>query len=174
AAPTSAGGAPLPWIVAAGCVLLAVASLVYVTRSAGTATPGHGAIRLAFVPPADLGFNDAQRDYAVISPDGRTMAFTANGTDGRNVLYVQPLDSSEAKLLPGTAEAIEPFWSPDSRSIAFGAQGKLKRIDVSGGSPQILCDAARLTGGAWNRAGVIIFGSDYGSALFRVLATGGD
>ena len=67
------------------------------------------------------------------------MATTAKG---ETLLYVRPLESLEARALPGTQEAGRPFWSPDSKSLAFVAGGKLKRIEVAGGSPITLCDAA--------------------------------
>jgi hypothetical protein len=51
----------------------------------------------------------------------------------------------------------------------------LKRIDVAGGTPIVLCDAqdsdASMTGGSWNRDGVIIFGAPEG--IYRVSAAGG-
>lgn len=131
-------------------------------------------MRLAFAVPPNLAFNDAQPDSAVIAPDGQKIAFTATSQDGKWQLWVRSLNSPDAHLLPGTDDPLEPFWSPDSRSLAFGSQGKLKRVDLSGGSAQVLCDAARMTGGAWSTKGVILFGSDYGSVLYQVPATGGE
>ena len=66
-----------------------------------------------------------------------------------------------------------PFWSADSRALGFFADGKLKRIDASGGPPQILCDASFGRGGAWNRDGVIVFSGQAGRGLSRIAATGG-
>jgi Tol biopolymer transport system component len=132
------------------------------------------AVRLSFTAPPNLAFNDTQADYVAISPDGQKIAFTATSAEGKTQLWVRPTDSLDAQALPGSDDAIEPFWSPDSRSIAFGSQGKLKRVDLAGGAAQILCDAARMTGGTWNGKGVIVFGPDFGSALFQVPATGGE
>jgi Tol biopolymer transport system component len=87
---------------------------------------------LSFIPPPGLVLNDTVPDAAVISPDGQKIAFTASAADGKNMLYVQELNSSEPKLLSGSDNAIEPFWSPDSRSISYGSNGKLKRSDLSG------------------------------------------
>ena len=50
------------------------------------------------------------------------------------------IDAIEAQKLPGTEGAVLPFWSPDSRHIGFAAQGRLKRIDVSGGPPQTIAE----------------------------------
>jgi Tol biopolymer transport system component len=85
-----------------------------------------------------------------------------------------------AQPLPGTEDASAPFWSPDSKFLGFFADGKLKRIDPSGGSPQVVCDAAPVIqggaggGGSWNRDGVIVFGSLRARHLQRVSAAGGE
>jgi len=129
---------------------LVVLGVLYLSNRPPTETR---AARLYFVPPPELSFNDSQAEWAVISPDGRKIAFSARA-DGKNRLYVRSLDSTEAKLLPGSDNPIEPFWSPDSRSVAYGSNGKLKRSDISsGGNAQVLCDAARLVGGTWGKEG---------------------
>jgi Tol biopolymer transport system component len=109
-----------------------------------------------------------------VSPDGRRFVFAARGGSSNTsfALFLRSLDSVEATPLPGTENAVLPFWSPDSRSIGFGAQGKLKRIDVTGGLPQNICDVANFTGGTWNAEGTIVFGS-FPGALKRVSASGG-
>jgi serine/threonine protein kinase len=151
--------AKLAWIVGAVLLFGLVAALVmlYFNRSSSDT---HAA-RLSFTPPPELGFNDTLPGAAGISPDGQKVAFTATSADGKIMLYVRNLDSPEAKLLSGSENALEPFWSPDSRSIAFGSNGKLKRSDLSGGNAQVLCDAARLVGGTWNKEGIIVFSPDY-------------
>ena len=110
----------------------------------------------------------------IISPDGRKIAFTAQDTSGRVQLWIRPLDSVTARPLAGTDAAALPFWSPDSRWIAFFAQGKLKKIDIAGGAPQTLCDAPNSRGGAWNRDGAIIFAPNNPGPLSRVSAGGGE
>src|SRR6185503_16046582 len=90
-------------------------------------------------------------------------------------LWIRPLNSVTAQPLPGTDNADVPFWSPDSRSLGFFAAGKLKKIDVSGGLPQTLCDTtpgSSPRGGAWNNDGVIIFAINAGP-LSRVSSSGG-
>ena len=115
----------------------------------------------------------------VLSPDGRQLAFYAAGTDGVQRLWIRPLDSLEARPLPGSeGSGVNPaavVWSPDSQSIAFDAGEKLKKIAVSGGQSQTLCDIggrAVAVGGSWNRDGVIIFGQ-YPGVIARVAANGG-
>jgi hypothetical protein len=84
------------------------------------------------------------------------------------------MDSSTAQALPGTEEAVRPFWSPESDYLAFFAQDKLKKIGASGGPPQVLCDQPTLvnSGGAWGADDVILFGQGNGP-LLRVSASGG-
>ena len=164
--------AKLAWIVGAILLfgLVAAWAVLYFNRSSSDT---HAA-RLSFNPPPELAFNDGLPDAAVISPDGQKIAFSATSADGKNMLYVRDLDSTEAKLLPGSENAIEPFWSPDSRSIAYGSNGKLKRSDLNGANAQVLCDSARIVGGTWNKDGVIVFVPDYRKTVVQVSARGGE
>src|SRR5262249_58700699 len=77
-------------------------------------------------------------DYPTISPDGRRLAFVAT-VDGKTFLWVRAFDSLTAQSLAGTEDAASPFWSPDSRLLAFFSAGKLKKVDLAGGLPQTLC-----------------------------------
>jgi hypothetical protein len=108
-----------------------------------------------------------------ISPDGRRLVFVAFA-EGQQRLWLRPLDAVEAQPIVGTEGATYPFWSPDSRSIGFFADAKLKRIDIAGGPPQVLASAPFGLGGTWNRDGVIVFAPLYDSPLYRVPASGGE
>jgi serine/threonine protein kinase len=113
-----------------------------------------------------------QSDYhPAISPDGRTVAFVQTGPDGQSTIWLRPIDSLNAHSVSGTNSAQRPFWSPDSRTIGFFADGKLKKVAASGGSVQTLCDA-RPGGGTWNREGTILF--TMADGLGRVSENGGD
>ncbi|MGA9967114.1 MAG: protein kinase [Terriglobales bacterium] len=109
----------------------------------------------------------------VLSPDSASLAFTATGTDGKIALWIRPMNLLEARMLPGTENAIFPFWSPDSRSLGFFADGKLKTIDLNGGSAQVVADAPFGRGGAWGPGGVILFSPLTQSPVMRVSASGG-
>jgi len=115
--------------------------------------------------------------YPIVSPNGRLISFEARDSAGRNMLWVRSLDSLDTRPLPGTENSAGfpgfPVWSPDSRFLAFEQQGKLKKVEVSGGAPQALCDyQGPLRGGAWSRQGVIVFGSG-GHGLMQVSDSGG-
>lgn len=107
-----------------------------------------------------------------LSPDGRLLAFIASG-HGKSGLWVRSLDAVTARLLPGTEAAFSPFWSPDSRMIAYWAWGKIWRVDANGGAaPIAICDEPFLIGGDWAPDGNIVFGSGT-LGLRRVPASGG-
>jgi Tol biopolymer transport system component len=113
--------------------------------------------------------NGAVHSFAV-SPNGRLVAIALT-VRGKRELWFRPLDSLQAHSVPATEDAAWPFWSPDSRYIGFFAQGKLKKIAVSGGPPQSLCDADG-RGGSWSREDIIVF-SNGGYSIQRVSAAGG-
>ena len=131
----------LALVVVLGLGTLALAGVMYLPR----VTPDVPTVRMTILPPP--GVSTAARgtpaQHIAISPDGRRLAFAAADENGRIALWVRPLDQLEAHALPGTDDANYPFWSPDSRSIAFFAQGKLKRIDATGGAVNTLCDAGQ-------------------------------
>jgi len=169
----SAGRAQLPWIAAGVLALIAAGALLFAYLNRTTSTTA-AAVRLSFSPPPNLSFNDDHPDAAVISPDGQKITFSATSADGKRMLYVRNIDSAEATLVPGSENAIEPFWSPDSRSIAYGSNGKLKRSDLTGANAQVLCDSPRLIAGTWNKDGVIVFAPGYRMTLMQVSAQGGE
>jgi len=115
----------------------------------------------------------AANDLA-LSPDGHTLAMVASSAQANDyALWTYEVGSHRTNSLDGTQGATYPFWSPDAKSIAFFAAGKLKKADVSGGQVQVLCDAPNGRGGTWNRDGVIVFTPDSVGGLFRVSSLGG-
>jgi len=155
----------LPWIAAAIATLaFASVTVLYVRQRPAVEPPE---MRLDIITPA----TSAPLDFA-LSPDGRYIVFVASG-DGPQRLWLRALDKPDTQPLPGTEGAQYPFWSPDSHAIAFTAAGKLKRIDIAGGSPQVLANTNSTRGGAWNRDGTILFSATLGP-LFRVSASGGE
>jgi len=116
---------------------------------------------------------DLTNASVVISPDGRTVAFVAALPGRPGQIWTRRLDQISASALPGTEEASSPFWSPDNRFIGFFANRKLKKVPVSGGAVQSICDAVDARGGTWNRAGMIVFSPESRAALFSVSSAGG-
>jgi Tol biopolymer transport system component len=127
-------------------------------------------------PPAGAAFelSGIHPGPVAVSPDGRRLAFTARDDHGHVLLHVRDLDEPTARALPGTDGAGYPFWSPDSRRIAFFADGRLKKVDASGGPPPSLCEASRGKGGTWSREDVILFAPSFNSAIQRISASGGE
>jgi Tol biopolymer transport system component len=124
-------------------------------------------LRLSILPP-----RGAVIEHSAISPDGKRIAFSAVSA-GKLELWIRPLDSLEATALPGTEDASYPFWSPDGRSLGFVARTTLKRIGISGGPAQILCNVGPFRGGAWGSAGVIVYGPHPVGVLYQIPASGG-
>jgi Tol biopolymer transport system component len=152
---------------------VATAALAFmVLRREATATPRK--IRFTIPLPEGNTFGSfAQAGAVAVSPDGRRLAFTAIPPGGRSALWVRDLDALTPRVLPSTEGAALPFWSPDSRFIGYFAGGKMKRVDVSGGVSQTLCDAPYAYGGTWSSDGVILFSPDSNRSLMRVAASGG-
>jgi serine/threonine-protein kinase len=125
-----------------------------------------------FIPPPEKGSFAPANSIPAVSPDGRSIAFIAIA-GGRWALWVRDLDSLAPRQLPGTDEAIFPFWSPDSRAVAFFSGGKLKKIALAGGPAVVLCDAPNGFGGSWNKDDVIVFAPGLNSGILRVPAAGG-
>jgi serine/threonine protein kinase len=156
------------WMIATGILAVALLALglVWLRR----AEPASQTVRFSLFAPERTSF--VEPSFA-LSPDGQQLAFSATDAAEKTLLYLRPLNSLAAQPLPGTEGAMLPFWSPDSRSIGFFSDGKLKRVEASGGLPQTLCEASFTVGGAWNRKGDIIMAPTSDGVLYRVPATGG-
>jgi eukaryotic-like serine/threonine-protein kinase len=161
----------LPWGVAALFAILLGAALWAPWRKEAPAP----AIVSEIPPPAKTSFMFDALNGATpeLSPDGSRLAFVAGGPDSRPLVWVRSLDSTEALPLEGTDSAMTPFWSPDGRYLGFFADGKLKKVEISGGAPVDLCDAPWGRGGTWAEDGTILFASNINSPIYRVSAGGG-
>ena len=111
-----------------------------------------------------------------LSPDGRRIVYSAPGTsdDGREQLWLHALDDSSAQPLTGTEGGRRPFWSPDSRSIAFFSNANLNRMDIETGTVLRLADAPEARDGTWNADGTILFTTFGGSGVLRISDRGVD
>jgi serine/threonine protein kinase len=161
-----------PWIVfALACILASALTVTYF----GVRPRNEATYRLSINAPrgTEFLFGDTMGGSA-ISPDGRMVAFIAQASTSP-MLWVRSLDSESARALAGTEDAYYPFWSPDSRSLGFFADRKLKRVSVSGAPAQVLCSVDRARGGAWNEHGDILFvpGPGPSGRIHRISEDGG-
>src|SRR5262249_24566527 len=92
----------------------------------------------------------------VISPDGQRVAYAAQ-SEGKSAIWIRAMNELKARPLAGTEDGTAPFWSPDSRYLAFFADGRLKKIAVSGGPATTLAETPVRAPGTWSRDGVILF-----------------
>jgi serine/threonine protein kinase len=144
---------------------LAAALLYFRTQPAAAGRP----VVFSVSPPDQETF-----DFGSLSPDGKLLAYASHKLGGPSRLWIRPLDSLVPRPLPGTEGAGAIFWSPDSNFIGFFADGKLKKVEVSGKLPQILCDAPEPRGGTWNHEGTIVFARSANEGLFQISSAGGE
>jgi Tol biopolymer transport system component len=161
----------LAWggVVAAMAVAIVALAVIRWTRR----LPEPGLARFAVTAPAG-GTIATDAAQVAISPDGRRLVFAVVDSAGTPRLWIRPLNFFSAQPLPGTENAFYPFWSPDSRFVAFFAEGKLRKVPVGGGPPEVICDAPNGRGGSWSKDGVIVFAPLAMGPLLRVSADGGE
>jgi eukaryotic-like serine/threonine-protein kinase len=170
----ASGWRALPWSVAALAICAAMGLGVWIAmRSPAAEQPQV----LAYIPPPpdtsfrDFGFSSG---FVVVSPDGKQLAFSAIDQNGVTKLWVRPLGSNQATPVAGTEDAAGPFWSPDSRSLAFFAGNKLKTVDLDNGNVQVLTDSQCDNRGAWGKSGTILFRPDcYHGPVSEIPSSGG-
>ena len=162
----------LPWTIAAAFLAMTLA-LAGVLRF-GRPTPDTPMLRTSILLPGRIGdrWGGTPGANLAVSPDGLRLAFVATDSTGRRQLWMRDLDGTVARPLSDTEDAITPFWSPDSRWLAFVAKGKLRKLDPSAGTAVTLCESA-ISGGAWNRDDIILFTQSSPQALAKVGAEGG-
>jgi len=159
------------WVVAVVLGVIAAGALLAAYLASQRPMPF---LRTQINPPEKARFilSGDNSGTPALSPDGRYVVFGAAGANGTQ-LYLRALDDLTSRPLPGTEGGFFPFWSPDSRSIAFFTADKLKRIDLGGPSAVSICDASLGRGGTWNRDGTILAALFYNGGIFRVPASGG-
>jgi serine/threonine protein kinase/Tol biopolymer transport system component len=162
----------LPWLAAG---VLAIAAIGFAVAYFQSLSAPQVSVHSYILAPEKATFvlTGNSAGPPVLSPDGLRVAFVAKNADGKQVLWIRPLNSAVAQPMSGTDGATYPFWSADSRYVAFFAASKLNKLDASGGPPQALCDAPSGRGGSWGSAGTIVFTPDTNSGLARVDAAGG-
>jgi Tol biopolymer transport system component/predicted Ser/Thr protein kinase len=158
----------LPWIIAAA-LAIGIGVALWAPWRTGPAAPQP--LLFQIYPPEKTTFAGGVDNPPAISPDGSQVAFTAFGEDGRSRIWIRDLSALNARVLEGTEEALNLFWSPDSRFIGFRARGELKKVAAAGGPTQSLCACLAVVPSAWSKEGMIVFGNSQG--MMKVSAEGG-
>jgi Tol biopolymer transport system component/predicted Ser/Thr protein kinase len=161
------------WITAAVATLVAalITAVIYFRQSPVEAR----AVRFTVAAPEKQDFPVIANSpsFLSVSPDGTKLAFVAADSSGHRMLWVRDLDLQAAQPLSGTDDALAPFWSPDSRFIAFTAGNALKKVAVTGGLAQTITALPANGGGTWNSDGIILFVPNASSPILSVPSTGG-
>ena len=160
----------LPWLIAALAMIAVVVLGIMLSGSAGNKP----LIRTQIAPSEKLQFNFVNDTGGPpeISPDGTRIVFSAR-SGGKTQLFLRSMSQSTPQVLPGTEDAIFPFWSADGREVGFFQAGKLKRFEIAGGAVLTVCDAPVGRGGSWSSDGTILFSPQFSAPIFQVPASGG-
>ena len=167
--PSGAIPRAIVWATAAVVLAVVIAGELWTRRP----PPPPAGVPLQFtlqLPP-----NQHLKQFAnvVVSPDGTRIVFASIDTTGTPALWVRRFDSLTSTRIPGTEGAWYPFWSPDSRQVAYFASSELRRVGIDGDSVRTVCHADLGRGGTWNRQGTILFAPSLEGPLMRVPAAGG-
>jgi len=158
-------------LVGAGCLLVgSIVAAIAVWNL--KPTPSKPVTRTVITLPADQRLAIGENPAVAISPDGKLLAYVAVQGSVQQ-LYLRAMDSLEARAIPGTGGAINPFFSPDGQSLGFSAEGKLKKVSVNGGGATTLGDAAALRGASWGSQGAIVFTPSFGAPAQEMPEAGG-
>lgn len=162
-----------PWGVTAIIVVIVAiisSAAVWILKTSPTPPP-QSAKRFLVDLPSELRFGGTgYGNRLALSPDGKNLVYSAH--DGEKYqLYIRPLERLEATAIPGTENAIHPFFSPDGQQIGFFVEGRLKKVSLSGGIPLTICEADG-RGATWSPDGNIVMGSQ-GKGLMQVSSSEG-
>ena len=159
---------PLPWAIAAVAVLAAVATAAYLYPRATVPKPVY-----RFRPDTAVrGSRDSL--WPRVSPDGRYLVFSVIDSTNSANAYIRGMDEIVPRFIPGSEGLVRPYWSPDSREIAFIADGKMKRLPITGGTPVVICEAAGGADLSWGSKGFILMDGRRTDSLRYVPAGGGE
>ncbi|MGH7726872.1 MAG: protein kinase domain-containing protein [Candidatus Eiseniibacteriota bacterium] len=156
----------LAWILAGASTVAAIAFAAWAfTRP----VPVHHTTRFDVIAPMSV----TQLTWPKLSPDGRTLAFQGRDSSGAVGIYVRRFEAVEPVLLPNTADAGRPFWSPDGSHLAYFSEGRLKKIPAGGGPVQLVAETPGGFDGTWGAGGVVLFDGNVGDSIRAVSASGG-
>jgi Tol biopolymer transport system component len=165
-----------PTVLAFVAVAIVSVALGAFLRVGSRSNPPETSVRFSVSPPKGSGFAGSPNNtFLALSPDGSQLAFVSTTPAGTTRIWLRPLSAFDARPVEGTEAATSVFWSPDGRSLAFFAAGKLKRVDLTGNAILTLCDLPEGTGftGTWGSDGRILFAPVLGDAILSIPAAGG-
>jgi serine/threonine protein kinase/Tol biopolymer transport system component len=162
----------IAWGLALALAAASVAALGWALHLRGALREASRPFRAEVVPPPETPLVPVDSGALALSPDGQRLAFVSDG-EAQSRLAIRDLATGETKVLAGTDGATFPFWSPDSRWVAFFAEGRLRKVEATGGPVQTVCEAHAGRGGSWGRDGTIVFAPDITGPLVKVPAGGG-
>ena len=162
------------WVSLAGGVIAvaALAAAAAWTLKPSPSPAGPSAVQFALPLPAGEHLEGLDFPAIAMSPVETHVVYVAS-RGGQRRLLLRTLSALGAQPIPGTEGAMSPFFSPDGEWIGFFADGKLKKVQVTGGPVRTISDAPVGFGGAWERDGTIVYAPENGSALWQVPADGG-
>jgi Tol biopolymer transport system component/predicted Ser/Thr protein kinase len=162
-------------LIAWGCVALLTAAVgVLLLRSPSADSAAQQRMYSAIVVPESIYIHSygSRGGQPVLSPDGRTLAFTGILPDGAYRIFTRSLGEADVHVVAGTEDGSGVFWSPDGKYLGFFSDGRMRKVDLVGGSPATIVPVANPRGATWGPDGTIIYAPDYQSGLFRVTADG--
>jgi serine/threonine protein kinase/Tol biopolymer transport system component len=180
-AAASAGAAPpkplwrraLPWALASIATVFVIAFSTLYWRA--KQPEPHQAMQASLLLPEPLAgvFSANPGSPIALSRDGARLAFVASPAGKPPQLYLRPLDQQTATPIPGSENAMQPFFSPDGQWLGFFADGKMRKVPVNGGPATLLCDAPIPHGASWTSDDAIVYAPYLGSGLMRISSAGG-
>lgn len=150
---------------------LAVSLVLYVLKSPAR---NRLEIKAAILPPPGMTLENKEGSNLTISPDGKYICFVAVDSTGNPKLWLRAVNSMNAVALATVRPDAYPFWSPDSKYIAYFTGGKLMKMSVGDRIAVSLCDASSGRGGTWNKKGMIVFSPGPSTGLYEVSSQGGE
>jgi Tol biopolymer transport system component len=130
-------------------------------------------LKASVIPPHGINYDNSFGSNLTISPDGKYISFIGTDSTGISKLWIRPVGSLTARPLTNATTQAYPFWSPDSKSIAYFDKDKLMKISLDAGTSLPICDITTGRGGSWSKNGTIILSPNATGGIFKVPSSGG-
>ena len=158
---------------AAASVLFIAVILLLVFSVFNRTEPETQKIKATILPPPGINFDNSLGSNVTISPDGKYIAFVGTDSTGISKLWVRPINSLSARPLTNVGNTAYPFWSPDSKNLAYFDNTKLMKISLDAGTSLPVCDVTSGRGGSWSPNGTIVLSPRSSGGIYKVPSSGG-